>query len=110
LEGRRLAALFLQAFASLPQEGGETPPSKGRAMHLVAVQEFTYANQPLKPGDRFIAPAGDAAILKDGLNPRAIDDPNPDLLVDKVMTTTSAAPIVPTKRSRYRRTDMRAED
>lgn len=81
-------------------------------MHLVAVHEFTYANRALKPGDRFDAPADDAAILKDGPNPRAIDDPgiSDNRVQSMAMTTETAEPISPRQKRAYRRRDMRAEN
>lgn len=80
-------------------------------MHLLATRAFTYGDRPLKPGDRFQASAEDARKLI-GWD-KAIDDPNPDLLQSRAMSTTSAEPLVPSpsrKGSRYRRTDMRSED
>lgn len=79
-------------------------------MDLIATQSFTYdsGRRSFKPGDRFRALSGEDARILKGLG-KAIDDPRSDALHTASLSAEDAV-AAPRRSSRYRRTDMRADD
>jgi hypothetical protein len=72
---------------------------------LKALKEYPYDNKTRKAGDIFEANDSDAdALVTTGLA-EVIEK-----YQTKVMTTETSEPIVPGKRGRYPRRDMRAEE
>lgn len=76
-------------------------------MRLIALQEFTYSNVPLKVGDRFIADSAEDARLLKGLGKATDDVP---LVRTTALRAESFEPETKAKRNRYKRADVRAED
>lgn len=86
-------------------------------MKLIATQEFTYADVPLKVGDKFDASDEDARILKGAGKARDHAPPEKAAATEtKVMDTKSSGATLfeqtrkPVRGGRYNRSDMRAKD